>query len=375
MLAVVRLGLVGVALAVDDVVPPDVAALDPVDLGLGAAHDEHLLDRVVVLERLVDGGLERGGLAAPELPVGGDDHLALGVVDAGVQGLGREAAEDHRVGGAEPGAGEHGEHRLGDHRHVDGHGVAGAHAELGERVGRLGHLALEVGVGDGAGVAGLALEVDGDPVAVAGLDVAVDAVVGDVELAADEPLRERRVVPVEGALEVLRPRDAACGPARPRTPRGRRPRRRTSSAVPLACAVNAGSGAKSISCTWLDRLSSVTACSSSLSVRCPANPLAGRTATACAPDAGGRAPGATSGLAGRDRCAARAAWQALASARRRPCIDGVQAGWTKCSALSRAAVAKLCALCPSRRAIGSIAPRFRGIVGRQAHEATTLTRR
>ena len=31
------------------------------------------------------------------------------------------------------------------------------------------------------------------------------------------------------------------------------------SAVPLACAANAGSGAKSISCTWLDRLSSVTA--------------------------------------------------------------------------------------------------------------------
>ena len=47
-------------------------------------------------------------------------------------------------------------------------------------------------------VAGLALEVDGDAVAVAGLDVAVDAVVGDVELPVDEPLRERRVRPVEG---------------------------------------------------------------------------------------------------------------------------------------------------------------------------------
>ena len=51
----------------------------------------------------------------------------------------------------------------------------------------------------------------GDAVAVAGLDVSVDAVVGDVELTADEPLRERRVVPVERALEVLRPRDAGAG--------------------------------------------------------------------------------------------------------------------------------------------------------------------
>jgi hypothetical protein len=60
------------------------------------------------------------------------------------------------------------------------------------------HLALEVGIGDGAGVARLALEVDRDPVAVAGLDVPVDAVVGRVELAADEPLREGRVRPVQG---------------------------------------------------------------------------------------------------------------------------------------------------------------------------------
>ena len=54
-------------------------------------------------------------------------------------------------------------------------------------------------------------------------------------------------------------------------------------AVPLACAANAGSGAKSISCAWLDRLSSVTACSSSLSVRPPANRVAARTATARPP--------------------------------------------------------------------------------------------
>ena len=47
---------------------------------------------------------------------------------------------------------------------------------------------------------------DGDPVAVAGLDVAVDAVVGDVELAADEPLGERRLRPVQHLGERCRPR-------------------------------------------------------------------------------------------------------------------------------------------------------------------------
>ena len=47
-------------------------------------------------------------------------------------------------------------------------------------------------VGDRAGVAGLALPVVRDLVAVPVHDVTVEAVVGDVELAADEPLGERR---------------------------------------------------------------------------------------------------------------------------------------------------------------------------------------
>jgi hypothetical protein len=50
---------------------------------------------------------------------------------------------------------------------------------------------MEVGVGDRPGVAGLADPVVGDLVAEPVLDVAVDAVVGDVQLAAGEPLRER----------------------------------------------------------------------------------------------------------------------------------------------------------------------------------------
>jgi len=47
----------------------------------------------------------------------------------------------------------------------------------------------------------------GDLVPEPGLDVAVDAVVGDVELAADVPLRVREL-PLEELVEVLEPRDA-----------------------------------------------------------------------------------------------------------------------------------------------------------------------
>ena len=67
----------------------------------------------------------------------------------------------------------------------------------------------------GAGLALLAVPVVGDPVAVARLDVPVQAVVGDVELAVGEPLVERRVRVVEHLLERLRPVEQVPRAVRP----------------------------------------------------------------------------------------------------------------------------------------------------------------
>jgi hypothetical protein len=67
-----------------------------------------------------------------------------------------------------------------------------------QHVGEPLHLVEHVGVGEGAGVARLALPVDRDLVAAAGLDVAVEAVVRHVERASDEPLRERQFPLADG---------------------------------------------------------------------------------------------------------------------------------------------------------------------------------
>ena len=126
-------------LPLDDLVPPHVAALGPGDLLAGAADDQHVLDAVgPCATRVVDGGLERGRLAAPVAAVGGDDQLGVGVLDAGGERVRGEAAEDDRVRGADPGAGQHRDDGLGDHRQVDGDPVALADAQLGQRVGGLG---------------------------------------------------------------------------------------------------------------------------------------------------------------------------------------------------------------------------------------------
>ncbi len=162
---------------------------------------------------LVDGRLERRGGAAAVAAVGGDDDLGLAVLEPRGEGVGGEAAEDDRVRCADARAGQHRHDGLGDHRHVDRDPVAGGDAEVGQRVGGLADEVLQLGVGDRALVLGgvvdrLADEVEGDLVAASGLDVAVDAVVGGVELAADEPLRERRVVPVQDAVPAGVPREA-----------------------------------------------------------------------------------------------------------------------------------------------------------------------
>ena len=54
--------------------------------------------------------------------------LHLGVVDADRQLLGGEAPKDEAVGGSQTGAGQHGDHSLGHHGHVDHHQVPRPHA-------------------------------------------------------------------------------------------------------------------------------------------------------------------------------------------------------------------------------------------------------
>src|SRR5690606_7461207 len=128
----VLVGLVG-----DDVVPPLVAAAGPVHVDVGALDHQHVLHARRFAERFVHVGLQRQGLAAPVLAVAGDDHFGFGVVDAGPQRLGGEATEHHAVHGTQPGARQHREDGLRNHREVDGDPVAGADAEGGQGVGGL----------------------------------------------------------------------------------------------------------------------------------------------------------------------------------------------------------------------------------------------
>ena len=165
--------------------------------------------------------LDRRRLALAAGAVDGDQRLRLGELHPLGDRLGREAAEDDVVGGADPGAGEHRDDDLGDHRQVDPDHVALLDAEVLERVGEALDVAVQVGVGDVALLPLLAAPVVGDAVAVAGLDVAVEALRRGVQPPVGEPLVEGRVgvveplarldVPVEQLLRLRRPPGLGVG--------------------------------------------------------------------------------------------------------------------------------------------------------------------
>ena len=146
-------------------------------------------------------GLQQGRSAPAVAGIGGDDEAGLGVVAAVDDGIGGEAAKDHRVGHADTGAGQHGHRQFGDHRHVDGHPIARAQPEALEHIGELGDLGQQVGVGDGEGVARLTLPAEGDLVALSCFNMAVEAVVRHVEGAADEPPGKGQI-PLQDGVEV-----------------------------------------------------------------------------------------------------------------------------------------------------------------------------
>ena len=160
-----------------------------------------------VEQRLV--GDDAAGLDAAG---GGQDQLRLGVLDAGGEFLGGEAAEHDRMHGADARAGEHAGDRLGDHRHVDDDAVAGADAEIGETAASVSTSASSSRVGDPALRAGDgAVVVKGGLIATSRRDMPVERVVAGVASGVGKPAAVDAGFRVENALRRLDPIDGLGG--------------------------------------------------------------------------------------------------------------------------------------------------------------------
>ena len=152
--------------------------------------NDDTLDGGRVDDRLLDDILERNRLAAPVGEVGGDNHLGADAVDPLVERPDAEPAEDDRVDRPDAGTGEHGDDLLGDERHVDADPIPLHDAEARKTVCKPAYRMVELTVGeDPLLVLVLSPPHDRDLVSPLVLDVAVQAVVGDVEFGVQEPPR------------------------------------------------------------------------------------------------------------------------------------------------------------------------------------------
>ncbi len=217
MLGVNPFGRADVALALERVVHPDVAACDHVDLAARAPQHDDLTQTVAPTQtdRFIDDGLQGQLLTATQLLVGRDDHDSARVFNAVTQALGREATEDHRVGGTDAGAGLHGHHAFDRHGQVQHHAIALFHPLRLQRVGQATHTREQVTVGDMGDLAVIRLEDDGHFVAPTSLHMAIQAVVRSVDQAVVKPAVERRMALVERPREGLVPREELSCQARP----------------------------------------------------------------------------------------------------------------------------------------------------------------
>ena len=138
----------------------------------------------------------------------GQNDLRLGVVDASRELLGGEAAEHHRMHGADTSAGQHGDDRLGDHRHVDQHPIARRDAKVVERRAERRRLVEQFAIGGRAlGRGDRAVVIERDLIAAAGLDMPVERIEAGVQARVGEPAAVDASLWVENALRRLDPGD------------------------------------------------------------------------------------------------------------------------------------------------------------------------
>ncbi len=199
-------------------VVPQIARCVHRDLRAGAAHDKNMLDALGALDAhgTVDILLERHALAAAQRLVRGNHQSRRAIRNATAQRLGRKACEHHGVDRPDARTGEHGNGDLRNHRQVDRHSVAFLYAERQQRVCALADTGMQLTVADVLRTIRIIRLPDDGGLVAAGLQVAIQAIGGDIELAAVEPagveiaFQEARVLDLR---ELLDPIEAAADSA------------------------------------------------------------------------------------------------------------------------------------------------------------------
>ncbi len=124
--------------------PPDVAAFLDVNVVASPPENDDPPDRCLAFERLVDVLLERNDRAASVAAIGGDDRRRPAIRDPVPDAIRAETAEDDGMNCADPRAGQHGDGRLGNGRHVNDDAVAFSDLVSLQNIGETADFAMQL---------------------------------------------------------------------------------------------------------------------------------------------------------------------------------------------------------------------------------------
>src|SRR5690606_5975734 len=119
--------------------------------------------------------------------VGGNHHPAIGIENAGPQGIRGKTAKHHRVHGANAGTRDHGVGRLGDLRHIDTYPITLLSPPGPQDIAPPGHLPVPPPLTDMRVLIRLVTLPDKGGLPPAGRQVAVDAIHRHIQPATLEP--------------------------------------------------------------------------------------------------------------------------------------------------------------------------------------------
>tara|TARA_B100000674_G_scaffold477395_1_gene472881 strand:- start:108853 stop:109530 length:678 start_codon:yes stop_codon:yes gene_type:complete len=128
----------------------------PLHFTAGMTHHQHMLHRVNtgVGQCRIHIVLQGNGAAATQALIGGHHQFGTAILNPAGQRFRREATEHHGVYGPEPGTGQHGKHRLGNHGHVDHDPIPLTHSQSLHGIGTAAHFIMQLLIGDDSGCPG-----------------------------------------------------------------------------------------------------------------------------------------------------------------------------------------------------------------------------
>ncbi len=166
-----------------------IAPVDPGGLPAGAFDDQAFHIVLAVQKRGIGVGFQRRFAAAAGGFVGGDDQLGVRAIDPRRQRIRREAGKHDRMDRTNPRTGQHRIGGFGDHRQIQYHALAFAHAQRFQHIGHAADVAVQLFVGDMfGGLIWIICFPDDRGLIAAGFQVAIDAVGGHIQRAIGEPV-------------------------------------------------------------------------------------------------------------------------------------------------------------------------------------------